>query len=1210
MAAARYESNFAAVLPVLRDRDRILADLYVTASAGATEISKAKVAQIELQIKNGDEAFNKGNYASALAQFKKARALIYQAIQPSFDVDSFVGSRVNVLLPAGKVIERRVLETSLRMVDGIRPKGVDSGPVFGLGGEVAENLKSYTMTGFRESVTVEEALQLANEQGVAFLVDNKPAAAVGLLSEALKIAKANDRVDLGITAATSLNLSAAFLEMNDARQAAVSADGALQLFKARNDTVGQAQALHLAAVAADRQGQAAQAKQLFTQAANTLKRAGGGTQPQPGPAAPGPVQPGPVVPGPVVPGPVGPRPIGGGIALAPRAVSLSRADVLVGVELPRLAISASHRIDDLKPIAAMDVKQYSYRIPGRADGWGTIEFTDERVRKQQDKDWMIGVPVGDSITALPAANGKVPSADQVVNAIYAKRANATMFRELDFKIVDPSTTLFYLTHLYAYVLLVKMGDCYKALGQYANAEKYYIDAAGYSFINLNVEATALWIRMANNIVAWGDSLYKDEKLPAAKAQYAKLITEIGQVPATFPYTIQSLKKPADEARNLIQNILARPLPAVNWEIAIAVLTALQRIQQIADGLDFYGLALSPIHTFEYLQSVGRAFAQEAVQAESAFINFKSHQELEEASRRDLETVKAMADAEVQGRYQLWQSAIEDEQAAQKAKDLATKRRDDAVAQRNAYAASSWSQIWAQAASAALGGGEDAYWSEISELADKLDRGETIHGPGPKLAAAEILSAGRKSRDYELKKMQDTIDELTAAIGVSNDQLQSAQRRTRAAEIAYQAAQQRAQLAGAALDAFDSEFFTPESWEKMADVMRDIAQGFLFRGIRIAKLMERSYNFENDTDLKVIKDDYGFKVGNPLSGQDTKLLGGDQLLLDIESFTYSAITSKTRKNSRIKDVVSVAALFPAQFEEFRRTGLLSIETDLYEFDRLHPGFYGQRIEAVEIAIIGLLPEGSTGLNGSLAAGGVTSFRKKDGSTGKRVHVVDVMALSDFHLRNDVFLYTAETGVRGLFQGIGLGSTWQIHLPKRSNDFDFNRIFDVQFVFYYTAKFDATLRGNVLAKPPRPGEMELLRNFGLRYDFADAWYSFYQNGGCPFSLDRARLPMNQQNFKVKTAFFRVVTKPGVSADAITVKITAPAGSSGTAQTDASGVVSSLAPQLAGLAGGSPVGGWKVEVLDGLSLKDGGVMKYGRVYNVQFGLEYSYEAVPEAL
>jgi len=106
------------------------------------------------------------------------------------------------------------------------------------------------------------------------------------------------------------------------------------------------------------------------------------------------------------------------------------------------------------------------------------------------------------------------------------------------------------------------------------------------------------------------------------------------------------------------------------------------------------LLLSPIHTFEYLQGVTRAFAQQAIQAEREFITFKSHQELEEATRRDLETAKAMAQAEARGGWEQYMSAIEDEQAAQKGLQLATKRRDDAKAQRDAYAASSWGNSWA------------------------------------------------------------------------------------------------------------------------------------------------------------------------------------------------------------------------------------------------------------------------------------------------------------------------------------------------------------------------------------------------------------------------------------------------------------------------------------------------------------------------------------
>ena len=146
-------------------------------------------------------------------------------------------------------------------------------------------------------------------------------------------------------------------------------------------------------------------------------------------------------------------------------------------------------------------------------------------------------------------------------------------------------------------------------------------------------------------------------------------------------------------------------------------------------------------------------------------------------------------------------------------------------------------------------GEDSWYGEISELADKLARGESISGPRGKLAAAYTLYAGRKTRDYELKKMQDNIDELTQGITIATDQHDAAVKRTLAAELAWEAAKQRAQMTSASLDAFDAEFFTPDTWGKMADVMRDIAGNYLYRAIRIAKLMERAYNFENDAELR-------------------------------------------------------------------------------------------------------------------------------------------------------------------------------------------------------------------------------------------------------------------------------------------------------------------------------------------------------------------------
>jgi hypothetical protein len=502
-------------------------------------------------------------------------------------------------------------------------------------------------------------------------------------------------------------------------------------------------------------------------------------------------------------------------------------------------------------------------------------------------------------------------------------------------------------------------------------------------------------------------------------------------------------------------------------------------------------------------------------------------------------------------------------------------------------------------------GSDSWFGEISELADKLDRGESISGERGKLAAAYTLQAGRRTREYELAKMDDNIRELTAAIPAAQAQVDGARHRAAAAEIAWQAAIQRAQMADAALVAFDGEEFTPDAWSAMADVMRDISRDYLRRAIRIAKLMERAYNFEHDSTLAVIKDDYGHAVTNA-TGSDAVLLGGDGLLADIESFTYVAITTTLRKQSRIKDVLSLAADFPAQFEQFRQTGVLAFETDLYEFDRLHPGFYQQRIEAVEVEFVGLVPE--SGLNGALAAGGVTRYRTRQDDTGQRMHQVDTMALSAFVTRNDVFLYQAPTGVRGLFQGLGVGSTWELRLPKRSNDFDFRRIVDVHLVLYYTALFDLGLRAAVIARPARPGELSAVRDFNLRYDAPDAWYGFYRTGAVDFTLDAVRLPANQTGFALNDVQLRVQPRDGVAPDGITLDVTPPGGAAVAVATDANGVVD-LGGTVPALAGTSPVGTWRIALTGKPSVMDGGAVQPGRIVSMQLGLDYSFELPAEA-
>ena len=273
MVTLSYEASFASVAPVLRAREIILADLKITETASATEIAKSKVAEIEFHIKNGDEHYQKSRYSNALEEFKTARALIYQALYPGFDVRAFIAGRKDIVLPTSQMVEKQIMELSLRLIDNIRPKTSEPELPWHVPDEMPEPLQPYTTTDFREAISFEEFLQSADLRAVALLGDAKAESAVGLLEEALVHAR-GQHVNSSLIAATSLNLASAYLEMNDARHAAEQAQSALELFRENNDLVGQAQALHLASLSAQKANEEGQAKELLTLAAETLQKAG------------------------------------------------------------------------------------------------------------------------------------------------------------------------------------------------------------------------------------------------------------------------------------------------------------------------------------------------------------------------------------------------------------------------------------------------------------------------------------------------------------------------------------------------------------------------------------------------------------------------------------------------------------------------------------------------------------------------------------------------------------------------------------------------------------------------------------------------------------------------------------------------------------------------------------------------------------------------
>ncbi|MBV9110659.1 MAG: hypothetical protein JO306_14710, partial [Gemmatimonadetes bacterium] len=759
------------------------------------------------------------------------------------------------------------------------------------------------------------------------------------------------------------------------------------------------------------------------------------------------------------------------------------------------AISPISSTHDLSFIANRDATSVALRLPGLSVAGGSAGAAVTLQPSAARPTWSWGIPIAGRVAALTWKDGVRPEPQALVDTVYRSRLTARSLAELTVSFTGAGESSAYLTHLYAFVIPQALGDCYSQLGDYARAESYYLQAAGYTWINPTLEVPALWIRLAENAVRWGDALYRDEQIDACQKIYAKLITRDGAAPTDSPlYTLAAFSGPATDARRLLANMANPGAANVNPALAGPLLTAWARWQYLLAGLDFFGTTFTPIFTFEYLQQAATTFAQQAVQAEREYIDFQSRSEAEAATRRELQSTAIMANAAVAAQFEMWQASQSDAVGMDAAVNLSTLRAQEALNDKNAYSSAGYWQYVSQSIAAAHGAHADWHEDEIRQLAANMEAG-SWHGDYGKLAAAATLLGGQKSYEYQLQRLQDNINDMNATVPIAQAQARAAHQRAEAGRLQYEAARTRAQLAQDALNAFDNEVFTPEVWARLAHVMRALSQDYQDWAIRTAKLMERAYNFENDDNVHVIRNQYP-----GVAGADN-LLGADFLLRDISSFTYRFIAHQRAKQSQLKDVISLANQYPFDFYNFLRTGQLRFETTLHDADLRHPGFYGQRLAGIELEVVGLLPP--EGIHGTLRAGGISRYRTADGGEKSRIHTPDTLALSEYTLRNDAFVFRADPRMHGLFEGHGVATTWLLDLPRRSNNLDYRLITDVRLILYYSATYDQALHDRVLVAAPKPGELSHSRSLLLRFDFPEVWYTLLDSGAATFTVTPALL-----------------------------------------------------------------------------------------------------------
>jgi hypothetical protein len=123
----------------------------------------------------------------------------------------------------------------------------------------------------------------------------------------------------------------------------------------------------------------------------------------------------------------------------------------------------------------------------------------------------------------------------------------------------------------------------------------------------------------------------------------------------------------------------------------------------------------------------------------------------------------------------------------------------------------------------------------------------------------------------------------------------------------------------------------------------------------------------------------------------------------------------------------------------------------------------------------------------------------------------------------------------------------------------------------------------------------------------WFTFYRTATADFTVDRVRLPANQQDFTIKSVQLRVQLRDATNPGGIALSVTAPGQAAVAVVTDAGGAADISAANPA-LVGATPLGSWHITLTGGAPVTENGELRTERVVSIQLGLEYDFTYPPE--
>nr|WP_238352730.1 neuraminidase-like domain-containing protein [Kribbella solani] len=334
---------------------------------------------------------------------------------------------------------------------------------------------------------------------------------------------------------------------------------------------------------------------------------------------------------------------------------------------------------------------------------------------------------------------------------------------------------------------------------------------------------------------------------------------------------------------------------------------------------------------------------------------------------------------------------------------------------------------------------------------------------------------------------------------------------------------------------------------------------------VAKRAERSYRHELGVD------DSNFVKFGYWDSLHKGLLAGEKLATDLGRMDAAYCEANAREFELSKRI-SIAQLDPDALQSLKQTGRCFVSLPEALFDLDTPGHFRRRIKSLSITVPCVAgPYTGVNLTATLLRSSIRvdprtgDYPRKQNDPRFRDAAGSVESIVTSAGQEDAGLF--ETNLRDErylpFEGAGVISEWELSLPDKFRQFDYESITDVVLHLRYTARqggsgLGADAVGQLTDALDRwvhaGGGQGMFRGFSVRREFADQWSRFLQPAGSSdpqvtLTLSKDRFPYLFRDHRLtvdKPTVVLVLSRAAVgvyrTATALQVQASTPSGPDG--------------------------------------------------------------------